>query len=969
MSSRFEAFVGDQLKQVFAGIVREHRKEIQILESSSEKGGRTSVLEIPMAGQKSIPVAPQKRLTIDGYALSKQPMTNSTSSTDSLSTLKQGTQKSLGSAKSGASSGSLSSETCGEAMATIDSMDDASDGSDPNVEANAASGKSDPQADHITQNFSMDSRRASNVSAASSVMASAGSSKSVDGLSTPHGVDSLVPEWLQRAPNSTVTNNEENADLVDLELWKPRSSMSSHASSCSMYSTPIPQLPAGSSGSLTAKGFRSTMGTASCGTLGPSISFSDASRSGSKKGPMDFVGEWPLRVHHAWHSDDNDDSVEGRVSVFKSCMAMPHNRAQVMGNGQNRQSVADFMGWGRLNRGGSGGVGDHVGSGSQMGHRFSGGTTTRQFRGTAWIGRHRSRLILDPSSSKRILWDILGIVFILYDCIFIPLTIFNLPESTFMTVMQMSTFGFWALDMVLNFFTGYLKGGVLVTYQVDIARNYLKTFFFLDFLLVTVDIISFVLGNLTTEADSSVDPSGAARVIKTYRIVRILRGIRLLRVAKLSRNFAAMLEYIQHEWINVIFGIVQLTLAILMLNHIIACVWYGICTWEEGTNSWVDDPVYSYDISYLYMTALHWSLTQFTPASMEVMPTSKGERLFSLIIIVFGMVISSSFVSSITNAMTRLRHLNNEHSKSFLQLQRYLRHNAISLSLGLRVRRHLVQQEKVRDKIVQEKDVQLFHFISMPLLIDLRFECYAPPLRSTEFFSQFEEAHLPCLKKVCYEAIAMKDISEGDHLFDRGDEAKSWYIVKSGLLYYSEGGRALSKVEAGDSLAEAVLWTPWVHRGQARAKMDTTLMVTDSEKFHACCVKNRAAFLSATNYANLFVEYMNTLQPQEINDLSDPDFDVVLAAFLSFAVAEAIEDEDAEDEEDDWDKTFSGVSEEPSARDTLRSSRVKPQPEGSAASPQGFADVASVDAVDTSASSFGARVSSNILAMPGDPNR
>ena len=40
---------------------------------------------------------------------------------------------------------------------------------------------------------------------------------------------------------------------------------------------------------------------------------------------------------------------------------------------------------------------------------------------------------------------------------------------------------------------------------------------------------------------------------------------------------------------------------------------------EESKNLW-----------YKYSTALHWSLTQFTPASMEVMPQNEYERFFTV---------------------------------------------------------------------------------------------------------------------------------------------------------------------------------------------------------------------------------------------------------------------------------------------------------------------------------------------------
>merc|ERR1712176_173624 len=102
-----------------------------------------------------------------------------------------------------------------------------------------------------------------------------------------------------------------------------------------------------------------------------------------------------------------------------------------------------------------------------------------------------------------------------------------------------------------------------------------------------------------------------------------------------------------------------------IMNHYLACFWFFLfmslqsdhnyvcagtsdCTWTEvafGGDRNVP-------IMYAYSTALHWSLTQFTPASMEVTPKNAYERFFNIVVIVMALVIFSSFVSSITQAMT-----------------------------------------------------------------------------------------------------------------------------------------------------------------------------------------------------------------------------------------------------------------------------------------------------------------------------
>merc|ERR1719491_32015 len=101
---------------------------------------------------------------------------------------------------------------------------------------------------------------------------------------------------------------------------------------------------------------------------------------------------------------------------------------------------------------------------------------------------------------------------------------------------------------------------------------------------------------------------------------------------------------------------------IVIINHYIACIWYMVGSGHFASSAWTTKFLVNYpgEFPYAYATALHWSLTQFTPASMEVVPENTVERVFCVMVLVFAMVTFSSFISSITNAMTQLRNLNSD---------------------------------------------------------------------------------------------------------------------------------------------------------------------------------------------------------------------------------------------------------------------------------------------------------------------
>merc|ERR1719215_865150 len=132
---------------------------------------------------------------------------------------------------------------------------------------------------------------------------------------------------------------------------------------------------------------------------------------------------------------------------------------------------------------------------------------------------------------------------------------------------------------------------------------------------------------------------------------------------------------------------------LLIINHFSACMWFYFGTHvplQEGELTWLDasgfDGVWGFA---QYLVAFHWSLTQFTPASMSVQPANEVERAYAIVVVVFALVGFSYLVGSITGSLARLRALGEEGAKEFWKLRRFLKRNSVSTELSLRIQRYL----------------------------------------------------------------------------------------------------------------------------------------------------------------------------------------------------------------------------------------------------------------------------------------
>ena len=90
--------------------------------------------------------------------------------------------------------------------------------------------------------------------------------------------------------------------------------------------------------------------------------------------------------------------------------------------------------------------------------------------------------MLHPESSYRLFWDIVTAFFVLILIWLVPFYIgFETWSSPGMSVVSSVMDVWFIIDVFLNFRTGYVDHGATVMDKKKIAKNYLKTWFVIDF--------------------------------------------------------------------------------------------------------------------------------------------------------------------------------------------------------------------------------------------------------------------------------------------------------------------------------------------------------------------------------------------------------------------------------------------------------------------------------------------------------
>lgn len=423
-------------------------------------------------------------------------------------------------------------------------------------------------------------------------------------------------------------------------------------------------------------------------------------------------------------------------------------------------------------------------------------------------------LVSHPNSRRRILWDMLGVLLLMHDLIMLPMSAFNegtagLGEnySKFLRVFDLFSACFWTSDVMVSFLTGYFTPEGFTEVRLrSVARHYVKSWFPLDMFIVSVDWVSFGF--------SGLGPTSAfLRLGKT--VSRFMRVLRLLRFMKLNTTLRDLLAMINSEYVLTLVNLMKILLGMVIMNHYIACVWYylSVAIQADGVyHTWVaqtfgNDP--EVRIAYAYSTSLHWSLTQFTPASMEVFPENEFERFFNIVVIIFALVIFSSFVSGITQAMTHIRNINSARMAREGEIRVFLSSNKITVKLASRIWRCVRQNNtaSLGQRRVKSEDIPLLRMLPEPIKEELRQEVYVPVLNRHPLFREYFTFDPDVVCRFCTACVSEVSLRSGDHaVLDWTHVKELVFVIEGTLDYMIPGCDEPEKVNKGEWACEACLW-------------------------------------------------------------------------------------------------------------------------------------------------------------------
>ncbi|XP_068145833.1 cyclic nucleotide-gated channel beta-1 isoform X5 [Drosophila tropicalis] len=429
--------------------------------------------------------------------------------------------------------------------------------------------------------------------------------------------------------------------------------------------------------------------------------------------------------------------------------------------------------------GGGGGPGSSGGShigGGQPHHQKPHRTASQRIR--AATAARKLHFVFDPAGRLCYYWSMVVSMAFLYN-FWVIIYRFAFQEINRRTIAiwfcldYLSDF-LYLIDIFFHFRTGYLEDGVLQTDALKLRTHYMNsTIFYIDCLcLLPLDFLYLSIG-----------------------FNSILRSFRLV---KIYRFWAFMDRTERHTNYPNLFRSTALIHYLLVIFHWNGCLYHIIHKNNGfGSRNWVYHDSESADVVKQYLQSYYWCTLALTTIGDLPKPRSKGEYVFVILQLLFGLMLFATVLGHVANIVTSVSAARKEFQAKLDGVKTYMRMRRVPNHLQVKVIKwfdYLWLTQKCSD---EERAVSC---LPDKLKAEIAINVHLDTLKRVEIFQNTEAGFL------CELVLRLRPVlfSPGDYICRKGEVGKEMYIVNRGRLQVvaDNGKTVMASLKAGSYFGE-----------------------------------------------------------------------------------------------------------------------------------------------------------------------
>jgi hypothetical protein len=418
------------------------------------------------------------------------------------------------------------------------------------------------------------------------------------------------------------------------------------------------------------------------------------------------------------------------------------------------------------------------------------------------------RFIVHPNHRCRVGWDLLVLLLIVVECVTLPLTLaYSISLPGLFHVLSITIFG---VDMVLSTTTGYYHGSLLIMRRRWIVRQYVRTWFVVDFCsLFPWEEIVALIGS-ESDQDGESGSGGQTTFLRILKLGKLMRVLRLLRLAKIN----ALIKRLQNggilpaNMLHLKFGmsVTKMFVVFGFLAHWAACIWgligdpellgtsgvahdIDICTFGGPCEPGIQGSPWrrrygldNYDAATAYIAALQFSTALITGGESPMQAGSVVERLFMVIASICSVFVISVVVGEILLIMNRQEEARMVHDEQMQQAHDFLVARKVPMILQARIYTYMETQHSIAHGNTSSNR-QFMSCLSPQLQSELVIQLNQSIIIRHPFFRKLEEVpeFSVIMEQLCVEA-SPSIFAQGEYLVQKGMQAIDMHFIVQGKV-------------------------------------------------------------------------------------------------------------------------------------------------------------------------------------------